>query len=93
MENIELFSNLGIAGAALAIIWFIVRYFVEAMTKKDAYIEKTLLPQIVEQTKEFTKQTASFNLTVKNHMSHSTKALNKLAKAVDHLAENSKKKK
>ncbi len=85
MQDIELFSNLGLAGAALAIIGFIVRYFVQAMTKKDAYI--------IKQTKAFTKQTASFELTVRNHISHSTKALNKLAKAVNHLAENNKEEK
>ena len=85
MGDLELFTNLGLAGAALAIIWFIVRYFIQAMTKKDDFI--------IEQTKEFTKQTASFELTIRNHISHSTKALNKLAKAVEHLAENNKKEK
>ena len=85
MENLEIFSNLGLAGAALAIIFFIVRYFVKAMTKKDDFI--------INQTKEFTKLTGRFDTTVRNHISHSTKALNKLATAVEHLAENDKKKK
>ena len=84
MDNLN-FSNLGLAGAALAIIGFIVRYFVQAMTKKDAWL--------IEQTRDFTKLTGEFNLTVKNHMNHSTKALNRLAKAVDHLAENNKREK
>lgn len=84
VQNIELFSNLGLAGAALVIIGFIVRYFVQATTKKDQFI--------IDQTKEFTKQTAAFNLTVKNHMNHSTEALDRLAKAIDHLATNNDKK-
>jgi hypothetical protein len=85
MQELELFTNLGLAGAALAIIFFIVRYFVQAMTKKDAYI--------VEQTKEFTTLTGRFDNTVKNHLSHSTRALTRLSKAVEDLTENNKQQK
>ena len=84
MQDLELFSNLGLASASLFIIYFIVRHFITATNKKDDFI--------IESTKEFTKQTASFDNTIRNHVSHSTKAINRLSLAVEHLAGKGKEK-
>lgn len=76
--DIATFSQLGIGLATLLILWIVVRYFIEALTKKDAYIEK-----VVDQ----------FNTTINNHIDHQTKAadetneaLHSLTKAVDKMS-------
>ena len=75
--DINAFSQLGIGIATLAILWLVVKYFIEALTKKDDYIQKVV---------------DSFNLTINNHINHATKsqdsqtrALNKLTKAITEL--------
>ncbi len=60
----ETLTNLGVAGATLAILFFIVKFFVSAITKKDDYI---------------TAITKNFTRVVENHIQHSTKALEKVS--------------
>lgn len=68
--DIATFSQLGIGLATLVILWIVVRYFIEALTKKDAYIQ-----EIVK----------SFNTTINNHIDHQTKAADKNTKALNSL--------
>lgn len=68
--DIASFSQLGIGVATLAILWFVVKYFIEALTKKDDYISK-----IIE----------DFNAAINNHMKHETDAFNNLVKVIDKL--------
>ena len=55
--DITAFSQLGIGLATLLILWFVVKYFIEALSKKDTYIEK-----IVD----------NFTITMTNHIEHET---------------------
>lgn len=68
--DIATFSQLGIGLATLVILWIVVRYFIEALTKKDAYIQ-----QIVKE----------FNTTINNHIDHQTQAADKQTKALNSL--------
>lgn len=38
----NLFTNLGVSGASLFIIWMIIRYFMQALDKKDEYIKNLI---------------------------------------------------
>lgn len=80
MESMDIaaFSQLGIGAATLVILWLVVRYFIEAITKKDEYIQRIV---------------SDFNVTINNHIDHSTmaatettKALNSLTKAISKLS-------
>lgn len=87
--DVSAFSQLGIGIATLAILWLVVKYFIEALSKKDDYIQK-----IVD----------NFSLTMNNHIDHETKAwesakssqdktvtaLTKLIKAICQLSEQKK---
>ena len=64
-------TNLGVAGVTLAILFFIVRYFVSTLTKKDEYIS------II--TKEF-------STIVSNHLIHAVKAEEKMADSNQEVA-------
>ena len=75
--DIQSFSQLGIGLATLLILWFVVKYFIEATNKKDAYIKELV---------------TSFNITINNHIDHSIKqsakettVLNSLVKAINSL--------
>lgn len=68
--DIAAFSQLGIGVATLVILWVVVRYFIEALTKKDEYI------------KDVVKE---FNTTVNNHLSHTTEAYRKQTAALNRL--------
>lgn len=68
MTELQGFTQLGVAGITLAILFFIVRYFVDAMKAKDEHIYSA--------TKEFTK-------VVGNHIDHSTKAMSELNKTLE----------
>ena len=68
--DITAFSQLGIGLATLLILWFVVRYFIETLTRKDEYIAK-----IVD----------NFTVTIANHIAHETAAQNKTSKALDGL--------
>lgn len=72
METMDIasFSQLGIGVATLVILWIVVKYFIEALTKKDEYI---------------TKIVSDFNLTINNHIDHQTDAANKTNKALTAL--------
>lgn len=84
--DIPAFSQLGIGLATLFILWLVVKYFIEALSKKDAYIEKVV---------------DNFSTTMNNHIDHETKAwesakvsqdktttaLVKLTKAITSLAD------
>ncbi len=84
--DLPAFSQLGIGLATLAILWFVVKYFIQALEKKDTYIEKVV---------------GDFNTTMNNHIAHETQAwesakksqdkttlaLGKLTKAIVQLAE------
>lgn len=68
--DISAFSQLGIGLATLLILWFVVKYFIEALTKKDEYIAKIV---------------GDFTVTITNHIVHETKAQNNTAKALEGL--------
>ena len=68
--DIAAFSQLGIGVATLVILWIVVRYFIEALTKKDDYIS-----EIVKE----------FNITINNHINHSTQAADRTTKALTAL--------
>lgn len=68
--DIATFSQLGIGLATLVILWLVVKYFIEAITKKDAYIQ-----QIVKE----------FNTTINNHIDHQTQAANETRRALEAL--------
>ena len=63
-------TQLGIAGATLIILFFVIRYFISAMTKKDDQIIKMI---------------TDFNTIVSNHMDHQTEAFNALSSAIKNL--------
>ena len=56
-------TQLGVSGVVLAILFFIVRWFVQHITTKDQRLYDI---------------TEKFNETVSNHIDHSTKAMEKL---------------
>jgi len=64
-------TNLGVAGVTLAILFFIVRYFVSTLTKKDEYISTI--------TKEF-------STIVSNHLTHAVKVEEKMADSNQEVA-------
>ena len=78
-------TNLSVAAITLGILFFITRYFVDAMKSKDSHIAKL---------------TADFNKTINNHIDHETKqrkketeVLERLTQAVEALTAISKRKK
>ena len=70
--DIAAFSQLGIGPSTLLLLWFVARFFIETLTKKDEQISK-----IVEE----------FTVTIANHIVHETVAQNKTAKALENLTE------
>jgi len=64
------FTQLGIAGLTLFILFFVVKYFVKAISDKD------------QQIKEMITQ---FNVTINNHISHSSQAFGELTDAIKEL--------
>jgi len=64
------FSQLGISGLTLGILFFIVRYFITALKDKDCYIKQL---------------TNDFTVVITNHIKHETAAMNKNTKALDNL--------
>ena len=68
--DIEAFSQLGIGLSTLLILWFVVRYFIDTLTKKDEYIARIV---------------SDFNTTINNHIDHSTKAQDKNSRALEQL--------
>lgn len=70
-------TQFGIAGLTLAILFFIVRYFVAALTKKD--------DQILKKDDQILEMTKMFNTTVNNHMSYSNQVLKDLTGAIQKL--------
>jgi len=68
--DIQTFSQLGMGMATLLILWFVVKYFIEALTKKDNYI------------KEIVKD---FNITINNHIIHETEQAKKNTVALKSL--------
>lgn len=53
------FTQLGIAGATLAILFLVVRYFIQAIDKKDTYI---------------TRITEQFSVTINTHLANENEA-------------------
>jgi hypothetical protein len=80
--DVASFSQLGIGVATLVILWIVVKYFIEALTKKDDYI------QVIVQ---------NFNTTINNHIDHQTqqsaemtRTIEALTRAINRLTSNSK---
>ena len=63
-------TNLGVSGLTLGILFFIVRWFIQSITRKDEYIAKIV---------------SDFNITITNHIKHETAVTNKNTKALDNL--------
>lgn len=64
------FSQLGIGIATLVILWIVVKYFINAINKKDDYISQI---------------THEFNKTIQNHLQHETSAFNEMTQAIKEL--------
>ena len=64
------FAQFGVAGITLAILFFIVRYFVSTIREKD---------------KEIIKLFADFKETIDNHLAHETKAFERLTEVIEKL--------
>lgn len=83
MDN---FTQLGIAGITLAILFFIVRYFVQAMNKKDDVIElqhrelKDLTVKGMDQTAKFTEAVNKNTEAAKESSDNLTKMMLELIK-------------
>ena len=65
MPDIPNLTELGFGLGSLALIWVVVRYFIDTVNKKDTQISTMV---------------DAFNKTVSNHMKHETKAFNNLAR-------------
>lgn len=81
--DVQTISQLGMGGATLLILWFVVKYFIDTLQKKDAYI------------KEIVKD---FNTTINNHIVHQaeqskkqTAAFKSLTRAIGNLVKSAKK--
>lgn len=70
MGEVQTFSQLGIGIATLAILYLVVKYFIEAMNKKDVYIQELV---------------SNFNKTMNNHIVHETAQAKKQTKALDNF--------
>ena len=68
--DITAFSQLGIGLATLLILWFVVKYFTETLTRKDEQMSKVI---------------SDFTVTIANHIAHETAAQNKTSTALDGL--------
>ena len=73
----EIAAQYGIAGVTLAILFFCIRYFVNAMTVKDKYIKDLV---------------ADFQKTINNHIQHQTEATGTLSEAIKELSRELRKK-
>ena len=70
--NIGEFSQLGIGLATLLILWFVVRYFIEAINRKDSYIMELV---------------KSFNDTINNHMKKETESFDALTRTIKKISD------
>ena len=61
------YTQFGIAGLTLGILFIIVKYFIEAINKKDA--------ELITLIKDF-------NITISNHMTHENEAFRELTDAI-----------
>ena len=77
--DIATFSQLGIGLATLFILWIVVRYFIEALGKKEENDNK--------KTAAFTSTINKFNKTINNHINHQTAAALEQKKAMEALTE------
>ena len=69
-NELNFFSQVGVGAATLAILWFVVKYFITAIEKKDGQIMELI---------------RSFNTTINNHIVHETEAAKKETMALTHL--------
>lgn len=69
MEGFDL-TQLGISGVTLAIIFFIVRWFVQTIS------------MLIENSAKIADK---FNTTISNHINHATKAQEQLAEQMVHM--------
>lgn len=86
------FSQLGFASATLGILWFIVRYFITAIEKKDDQIQK-ITAQFTQTIGEHLTQSREANGTMlsilTDHtkvLSHHTEVLSGIVKSLNNLS-------
>lgn len=86
MGDFGFLTELGFGLSALALIWIVVKYFIETTNKKDDYIKELI--------KSFQTNVDGFNKTINNHIEHQTaqakketNALQALTRAVNHLTD------
>lgn len=70
-------TQIGVSGATLFILFFIVKYFVAAMNKKDDTIQTF--------TNKFYELAEKFNVTITNHIEHERSAMENLTKSISGL--------
>jgi len=71
------FVNLGMAGATLAIIWFMVKYFMKKLDEKDEYIKGLI--------KDFQDHVEICNANFMKFGDHFSKIADKQTKAIENL--------
>lgn len=71
------YTQLGIAGITLGILYFIVRYFVSALRQKDVVI--------LEAYRKINEISTKFNTTISNHIVHEQKAKEDLSEVLQRL--------
>ena len=70
------FVGLGLPGAMLFILFFIVKYFVQALSKKDEQMarkDEQIIKLITDSNTHVNKLTSDFNKTVDNHIAQEIK--------------------
>lgn len=82
--NPEIFTNLGIGGATLVIIWFIVKYFMSSLDKKDERltIKDDYIKGLIV---DFQSHVEMCNTNFIKHSQHTVKAMAKQTQTLDTL--------
>ena len=82
IEPSTLFTNLGIGGAALFIIWMIIRYFMASIDKKDEYL-KGLISTFQNHVEMCNTNFINSSALVAKNSDKQAKAINLLIKKID----------
>lgn len=72
--ELTLFTNLGVAGITLFIIWMMLKWFMEAIDKKDLALDKKdeYIKSIIEDFKTFQEKVIEAQRQVANHLDNLT---------------------
>lgn len=79
IPDINLFTNLGIAGVALFIIYMMLQYFMKTLSGKDEYIKQIIL-DFQKHIEVCNTNFMNTNITTNEFMKAQTDSMNKLIK-------------